>query len=61
MKIPVFILSLVGGAFLTSQGWIMLAIVDLGKEQAAQRADIVTIKERLSESVTTSQNDYNHE
>lgn len=53
MKTPVWILQALLAAALASQGWLVLAVIDLGKQQAAQSADISMIKQTMSRQQIT--------
>jgi len=48
MKTPVWILQALLAAALASQGWLVLAVIDLGKVQAAQGAKIDAINQTIS-------------
>ncbi len=61
MKTPVWILQALLAAALASQGWLVLAVIDLGKQQAAQGADISTIKQTISQQKTTKIERINNE
>jgi hypothetical protein len=57
MKIPVFVLSAFLVSALASQGWLVLAVIDMGKVQAAQGAKIDSMEHTLSVQQQLTKND----